>query len=188
MTTTVTSSTVLARVTAAAAPLTTLVSAVPTEAWGRPSPCDGWNAGDVVTHLIDTQQDFLRDRGLAERPAASAAGIDRRWNDHVRRLLDVLRRPDAAGVAFDGFFGPTTVGDTLLRFYVPDMIVHRWDLAVAVGADSHLSEAEIADLEDSVASWGDALYLEGICRPGVTAPPGADRQTVLLARMGRRNR
>lgn len=181
------SSIVLARVTAAAAPLTTMVSAVPTAAWDRPSPCEGWTARDVVAHLIDTQQDFLVDRGVLERPVAQVGGMDRRWDDHVRRLLDVLRRPDAAGVAFDGFFGPATVGDTLVRFYVPDMIVHRWDLALAVGADPHLSEAEMTDLEEAVASWGDALYLEGICRPGVTAPPGADRQTVLLARMGRRS-
>lgn len=179
------------RVTAAAGPLSRLVQAVPADMWDRPSPCEGWSAGDVVTHIVDSQQDFLRDRGFGEPatdPAGRAGAVARRWADHERRLLDLVARPEVTEAAFDGFFGPTTVGATLLRFYVPDMLVHRWDVATAVGADSRWSEAEMSDLEDSIASWGDALYMEGICRSGVTAPPGADRQTVLLARMGRRVR
>ncbi len=39
--------------------------------------------------------------------------------------------------------------------------------------------------ESAAAGWGDALYMEGIGGPGVDAPPGADRQTRLLAALGR---
>lgn len=87
---------------------------------------------------------------------------------------------------FDGHFGPTTIGETLERFYVFDMVVHRWDVARAVGVDDAFTEAELDQLEAGIASFGDALHMEGICQPGVEAAPGADRQTQVLATLGRR--
>ena len=35
------------------------VDAVPVAAWGNPSPCDGWTALDVVSHVATTQLDLL---------------------------------------------------------------------------------------------------------------------------------
>lgn len=193
MTTAPSPSSVRDRFAAAADPLTRTIAAVPADRWNRPSPCEGWTAADVVEHIITTQRDFLQGRGLLPDPAAAASAADpstgadpaSQWAEHFGQVQAILDRPDVAGLTFAGFFGPTTVGDTLLRFYLPDMLVHRWDLASAVGGDTRLSEAELDDLEAAVDSWGDALYMDGICRPGVTAPPGADRQAVLLARMGR---
>lgn len=88
---------------------------------------------------------------------------------------------------YDGWFGPTTVGQTLVQFYVPDMVVHRWDIAVAVGGDTRLSAAELDRTAESIESWGEAMYMDGICKPGLQPPAGASRQVVLLARMGRRD-
>lgn len=191
MTTATTPTLVRDRYAAAAEPLTHAVLAVPADRWDRPSPCEGWTARDVLDHIISAQRDFLQGRGLLpatdepteESDAPDPAG---RWTAHRNLLRELLTCSETAATAYEGFFGPTTVGDSLLTFYIPDMIVHRWDLASAVGGDTRLTDSEMDGLDAAIESWGDALYSEGVFRPGVTAPPGADRQTVLLARMGRR--
>ena len=79
----------------------------------------------------------------------------------------------------------TTVGETLLRFYGFDMIAHRWDIAAAAGLDHRFTEDELTEMESAADGFGDALYADGICER-LDTPAGADRQTALLARLGRR--
>jgi hypothetical protein len=86
---------------------------------------------------------------------------------------------------FDSHFGPTTIGSTLEQFYVWDMLVHRWDVARAVGAQAALSDTELDRIEAGADSFDDALYMDGICRPGIPAPVDADRTSRVLARLGR---
>lgn len=176
------------------APLTAVLAAVPPDAWDRPSPCEGWTAGDVVRHLIDTQRDFLTGRGFDLGPAGGddngvAGGRDAdpvaAWRAHASAVTDLLARPEVPETAYDGWFGPTTVGATLTQFYVPDMVVHRWDVAAAVDGDTRLTETELDRTAAAIESWGDAMYLDGVCKPGVEPPAGASRQVVLLARTGR---
>jgi uncharacterized protein (TIGR03086 family) len=169
------------------APLTAVLDEVAAEAWNRPSPCEDWTARDVVRHLIETQRDFLASRGF---DPGSAVDIDAdpaaAWRAHSSAVSALLARPEVPATGYDGYFGPTTVGETLVHFYVPDMVVHRWDIAAAVDGDTRLSEAELDRTAESIASWGDAMYTDGICKPVLEPPDGASRQVVLLARMGRK--
>lgn len=169
------------------APLTAVLDDVAAEAWNRPSPCEGWTARDVVRHLIDTQRDFLAARGFDPGSAVDTdADPAAAWRAHSSAVTALLGRPEVPAAGYDGYFGPTTVGATLVNFYVPDMVVHRWDIAAAVDGDTRLSEAELDRTAQSIASWGDAMYADGICKPGLEPPAGASRQAVLLARMGRK--
>ncbi|MGX5657309.1 TIGR03086 family metal-binding protein [Geodermatophilus nigrescens] len=167
-------------------PLLAVADAVPAAGWDAPTPCEGWSARDVVTHLVDTQREFLTGRGIDLGPApdvtADPAGALRA---HAGRVLTAVGDPAVADAAYDGFFGPTTVGATLEQFYVWDLVVHRWDLATATGQDAALSGAELDRIETGAASWGDALYMEGICQR-VEAPADAGRQARVLALLGRR--
>lgn len=159
---------------------------VPASAWTNPSPCDGWLARDVLGHLVQTQREFLSGRGI---DVGDAPDIDSdpgsAWRDHAQRVLELISDDTVTTTAYDGFFGPTTVGETLEQFYVWDMLVHRWDIARSVGADDMLSDEEIDRIERGAASFGDALYMDGICRAGVEAAADADRKTRVLARLGR---
>jgi len=183
-----TQNTTQTRYAEAEAPLGTILDSVPADRWNRPSPCEGWTARDVVRHLIQTQRDFLTGRGFDPGPEVDG-DVDpaAAWRAHARAVGDLLNRPEVPATEYDGYFGPTTVGRTLIQFYVPDMVAHRWDIATAVGADDRLTDAELDRLEANIDSWGDAMYMDGICKPGVVAPDGASRQAVLLARMGRRD-
>src|SRR5918997_1252887 len=96
--------------------------------------------------------------------------------------------PTDAEQAYDGFFGPTTVGATLEQFYVWDMVVHRWDVARSVGGDPALTDVELDRVESGADAFGDALYMEGICRPGTEPPADVDRHRGAVPPGGRHQR
>jgi uncharacterized protein (TIGR03086 family) len=171
---------------AALQPLTAVVEALPAEAWTADSPCEGWTARDVLRHVVDSQRELLTGHGvdLGDPPDVDADPV-RAWAAHAARVRDVLADDAVPALAYDGFFGPTTLGATLEQFYVWDMVVHRWDLARAAGLDAALTDAELDRLEAGADSFGEALYMEGICRPGVQPPADAGRDVRLLARLGR---
>lgn len=154
--------------------------------WDAPSPCEGWSAADVVSHLITTQREFLTGHRVDLRCTPDVdADPAKAWRFHAGDVADALARPGVTATTFDGFSGPTTVGETLARFYGFDMIVHRWDLARAAGVPTTFSPGELDQIETSIDSFGEHLYAEGICAPPVDIDPSSSRQSLLLARMGR---
>ncbi|MGY2085076.1 TIGR03086 family metal-binding protein [Blastococcus sp. SYSU DS0539] len=167
-------------------PLTALLDAVPPDGWSRPSPCEGWTAADVVGHLVETQRQFLTTHGvdLGEAPDV-AADPAAAWREHADRVAGALSDEAVPAREFDGFFGPTTVGAAFEQFYVWDMVVHRWDVARAVGADAALTDEELDRIETGADGFGPALHMDGICRPALDVPADADRRTRALARLGR---
>ncbi|QWF23351.1 maleylpyruvate isomerase family mycothiol-dependent enzyme [Nocardioides sp. LMS-CY] len=152
--------------------------------WSAPSPCEGWTAAEVVDHIVDTERDYLSrmDVALGDRPTGSPEAV---WSEHlaaVRPLLtDELRARE-----YDGFFGRTTMGATLDAFYGFDLVVHGWDLGFSNGRPTTFTEADMDALEAAFVGFGDHAYDEGVFKRPVDTPEGADRQTLLLARMGRR--
>ena len=107
------------------------------------------------------------------------------WRAHAERVTEAVSDETVASREFDGFFGRTTVGAAFEQFYVWDMVVHRWDVARAAGLDAGLTDAELERLDRGADSFGDALYTDGICKGGVTAPADAPREVAVLARLGR---
>ncbi len=176
---------------AAADPFTAVVADLAGPAWSAPSACAGWTGADVLHHVIATQAEFFaRHReGFPAPPDAAAVAADPvgAWRSHERAVRDLVDDDAFLAAEFDGFFGPTTVGETFSQFYVFDLVVHRWDIARSAGLDERFTPAELDLVERSIAAMGDNLYLAGICAPAVTVPPGADRQARALAALGRRS-
>lgn len=168
------------------APFTAVVRAI-TE-WSAPSPCEGWTARDVLEHVLGTQRDFLTTHGIELPDAADAADAtpDQAWSAHAHEVTSLLGAGGAARRPFDGAFGPTTVGETLIEFYGFDLIVHRWDIARSQSIDDRLTEAELSLVDAAVTGWGDHAYAPGIFAAALTPAPGADEQARILARTGRR--
>ena len=73
----------------------------------------------------------------------------------------------------------------MLRFYVFDMVAHRWDLATATDVETHFSDAELDQLDQGMDGFGEALYMPGVAKSGVEAPADATREQRVLARLGR---
>ncbi|GAB3879238.1 maleylpyruvate isomerase family mycothiol-dependent enzyme [Terrabacter terrigena] len=173
-----------------AAPFTAVVGRLDRADWHAASPCEGWSAWDVLDHVITTQRDFLEKHGadLGDRPAASPGRAEpgEVWRAHDARVQRLLAHPAVRDHAYDGVFGTTTVGRSLVAFYGFDLLVHRWDIAAAAGLEVRFNDAELDVVEQSADGFGEHLYDEGVCRPAVPATDGADRQERVLARLGRR--
>lgn len=163
---------------------TAVVRAVPADRWTAPSPCAGWSARDVVGHVVDTQRDFLAGHDLDVGPRSNGEP-PAVWADHLDTVQGLTAEDANLALTFDGAFGPTTLGATLADFYGFDAVVHRWDLARAVGLEAPFSPAELDALETAIAGFGEHLYAEGVCAPAVPVPADAPRQDRVLGLLGR---
>lgn len=155
--------------------------------WTAASPCAGWTAADVVDHVIDSQRDFLARHGvdLGDRPTGPPAQA---WATHVAAVRPLASDETVTARAFDGFFGPTTLGATLDAFYGFDLIVHGWDLGASNGRPTTFTAADMDLLDAAFEGFGDHAYDDGVFGRPIDVPDDADRQTRLLARMGRHRR
>lgn len=161
------------------------VVADPRAVWTAPSPCSEWTAGGVFEHVVETQRSFLEGRG-ADLGAAPTGTPSEVWAAHVGAVAGVGADDELVSTTYDGYFGPTTVAETLRDFYGFDLIVHRWDLGQAFGLDVTWSEEEMDLLETAMAGFGDALYSEGVCATAIEVADDAPRQERILGRLGRR--
>ena len=167
-------------------PFTTVVDSLSDENWRASSPCAGWTARDVLDHVMGTQRDFLAGHGLDCGPATDpqrhpAAA----WQEHLNMVLRVLDEDSVWHRAYAGYFGPTTIGQTMVTFYGFDLIVHRWDLATAAGRSERFTPAELNELQEAIVGFGSSLYQEGICAPALEVAADADLQARVLAALGR---
>lgn len=166
--------------------LTATVAAVPDDKWNVPSPCDGWSIRDVVRHIIDTQRNSLAPVGLTisdgpsvdEDPAAA-------WAHTRDAMQDILDDPARANLEYDGHFGRTDLASTIGSFYSLDLIVHAWDIAHPAGIDDDIDDHDLDFVEAFIAQMGDNIRMDGVCGPAVEVPLEADRQTKVLAQLGR---
>ncbi|WZU30628.1 hypothetical protein Rruber_00073 [Rhodococcus ruber] len=170
-----------------AAKFTARVEAVPADRWDSPSPCAGWSARDVLRHVVDTQRQIVTVVGLelpaGPSPDTDPAGAWAATRDGMQAILDDPRR---AGLEYDGHFGRTTLAATVARFYNFDLVVHAWDLARAAGLDDTVDDEDLDFVEATAQALGDSIRMEGVCGPAVEVPADADRQTRVLAHLGRR--
>ena len=166
-----------------AEPFSALVSR--TTDWDAHTPCEGWTARDLVEHVVTTERDFLEQHGLAG-PAADTADPGKQWLEHERRVAELLADPAVADREFAGYFGPSTIGETLAGFYGGDLIVHRWDLATSQGLDAGLSEEDLAAVDAAMDGFGEQAYAPGLFAPPVPVPDDAEPLRRVLARTGRR--
>jgi uncharacterized protein (TIGR03086 family) len=157
--------------------------------WDRPSPCAGWDARDVLEHVIGFH-DVLLLRPLGLKPQRPRDDPGRRWSLTLDRLAQALRR--------DGLFeqvvevpavGTNSSSRLDARTLVPrlsqDVLVHTWDLARAVGADDRLDAGWCAWFVDKLPTDPDALSASGMFGQPIAVAALADAQSQLLGRLGR---
>ena len=163
------------------------VKAVPADKWSAPSPCEDWKAIDVVRHVSETPGMFFQMIGK-EPPAVPSVDDDPVAAVEAMRanLQQALDDPEVARTEFDGFFGRSTFEAAVDRFLNFDLVVHNWDLSRATGLDEHIDDHDVQRLEVAARAFGDAARAPGVFGPELNPPEGADRQTKLLAFVGRK--
>ena len=153
--------------------------------WDAPTPCEEWTVRDVVAHTIETERDFLQQRGFDLPSSPSLEDPASAWREHAAAVVAVLERPGVAEQGYHGYFGPTTIGATMADFYGWDLAIHGWDIGVATGQEPTIPEEEAERLSATADGWGPSLYAEGVCRPAVPVDDDASAQDKLLGRLGR---
>ncbi|MGH4026749.1 MAG: TIGR03086 family protein, partial [Pseudonocardiaceae bacterium] len=109
----------------------------------------------------------------------------RAWAEARDAMQGLLDDPGRAGREYDGYFGRTTLQDTVDRFLGFDLLIHGWDLARATGQDETLPAQEVHRVYLDALNLGDGLRSDGVCGPEVTVPADAPEQDRLLALLGR---
>lgn len=171
---------------ALADPFTALVRSV--QDWDAPTPCQGWNARDLVDHVVQSQRDFAARAGreIPVFDGSRTGGVPALWAKHAAAVESLAGDASFIGATMKTALGEQHVGDSLLTFYGFDLIVHRWDLARSQGRDERFSASEMELVEHALDSFGAQAYTPGILEGPLEPAPDADRQGLLLARLGRR--
>jgi uncharacterized protein (TIGR03086 family) len=162
-----------------------LLQQVPADRWDRPSPCEEWTVRQVVEHLVESERDIVTRVDLelppGRDPSDDPPGA---MADVVAGMQEVLDDSSLAEREYDGAFGRTSLAATMRTFFVFDLSVHRWDIATGSGVGTTFDEEELDEIEAALDQIGDSIYEYGACRR-IEAAADADRQTRVLARLGR---
>lgn len=136
-----------------------VVDGVRTDQLGQPTPCAGWNLGELLAHMTVQHRGFAAAaRGFGDDLAtwqpgtvASAIATDPAGT-HAAAARDALEAFAAPGVDDAPFalpeFGSDAVfpGDMAMGFHFVDYVVHGWDVAATLGVGWDLP----ADVVDAV--------------------------------------
>ena len=167
------------------------VAAVRPDQWSNQSPCEKWNARDVVRHIIEMHGVMLRplDRRLSTAPAVEndPLGAFRAARADIEA---VLGDPDLAKTEDYSPVGRLTVEQHIDQVISADIVIHGWDLARATGQDDRIDPADIDRLWKL---WNgvftllgeETLRAQGVCGPAVKVPEDAEPQDRLLGLLGR---
>ncbi|MFI5718177.1 maleylpyruvate isomerase family mycothiol-dependent enzyme [Nocardia sp. NPDC051750] len=167
-----------------AAGFTALVESAAPGDWSRPSPVAEWTALDIVTHLIEWSRGFLGGAGI-ELPALDvAADPAAAWQRHVADIQAILDNP-AGRVLRNPHFGERPVDEAIDEFYTPDIWMHTWDLAKALGHEPDLGQDRCATTLAGMQPIEPMLRESGQFGTAVPVAPDASPQDRLMAFIGR---
>jgi uncharacterized protein (TIGR03086 family) len=168
------------------------VASIGPDQWGAPTPCADWDVRALVNHVVSEQR-----WSVPLFAGATIAEVGDKYDGDVLGADPVLSSTeaaeDAAAAVSEGGAMERTVhlsfGDTPAVEYVhqllADHLVHGWDLAVAIGADTTIDPGGLAEC----AAWFDDredLYRgAGAIGPAVAVGADASDTDKLAARFGR---
>ena len=162
------------------------IDAVPDGRWDSPSPCEDWNARQVLQHVIDSHVNMPKYGGVVVTLTKSVDDDPQAaWVEARETMQELLEDPARAGAEYDGLFGRTSVQQTVDGFLGFDLLVHGWDIARATGQDESLPPDEVHRVYAEASKLAGNLRRGGVCGPEVPVPADASEQDRLLGLLGR---
>jgi uncharacterized protein (TIGR03086 family) len=169
------------------------VAAVRAGQWENRSPCEEWNARDVVGHIVDMHCAMLRPFGRDLSPAPSLAEDPLAAFKAARADVEgILADPALAATEQETPMGKVTAEQHIDQVVSADMVVHGWDLARATGQDDTIDPDEVAGMWPDAQSIPEEMRIPGAFGPGIVVvgpevkvPEDAPLQDRLLGLMGR---
>jgi uncharacterized protein (TIGR03086 family) len=181
-----------------AAQTTKLVRSVQPDQLRLPTPCAAWDVRALLNHLCIVAQFCARvARGERAEPEYETdflgddpAGAYERWRDE---MLEACSAPDLPPRSVF-MAGNEMPGAVVLALALMDTVVHRWDLARALGAEPGIDPEVASFVLEQVRPWvPDELRASAPDRttgsvpigPVVEVPEAAPRVDQLVAFLGR---
>lgn len=155
------------------------------------TPCSEWNALDVARHIVavvDRATAGATGRSLDDMPQLAA--VDHAdLNDALAastRALQAAWADDATLSATVDVPWGTFPGAAVLAVYTADLLVHTWDLAVAIGVELNRSEGDVnASLEMAKIGFPDDAREGMPFEPVIRSEPDAAAIEHLAGWVGR---
>ncbi|WUH97063.1 TIGR03086 family metal-binding protein [Spirillospora sp. NBC_00431] len=163
------------------------VALVPDAAMTDPTPCEGWTVTDLLNHMNERHEAVARtvlpppddDRGDGADPRYEFARIAARW---VAAL-------DQSGETVDIPWRGTVSTEWVLGVHVVDMLVHRWDLARALGTTltvpDRLTEVALPLARVNTAPGSPLNGPDPAYRPPLAEDPDRSTMDNIVALLGR---
>jgi uncharacterized protein (TIGR03086 family) len=176
--------------------------AAPKSAWTNASPCPGWSASYIPTHVVGVARSYLAvaDTGVAPdglpayaqdmadrgQAAVDAAGGGLEAFRALRAEVEArLADPARAGVPVATPFGELPLAAVAAFVHGGDMLAHTWDFARAVGGDEKLDGTAAAAILEVWGPLDAGLRTPGICGPRIDVGTDADAGTRFVGFTGR---
>jgi uncharacterized protein (TIGR03086 family) len=168
------------------------VAAVGPDQWSRPTPCAQWDLRALVNHVVSEQR-----WSVPLFAGATIAEVGDKYDGDVLGDDPVLSSTEAAedasaAVSEGGAMDRTvhlSFGDTPAVEYVhqllADHLIHGWDLAAAIGADTTIDPDGLAECSAWFDEREDIYRGAGAIGPRVELGPDASDTDLLIARFGR---
>ena len=158
-------------------------------AWKNETPCDGWNASDLVQHqcavLNGVATVAATGQMAAPTPPDDMSDPQAVWAQTRNALLTVLDTQGVLSQSGPFWFDAATVDD-MIGIVLWDVATHTWDLAQAVGEDHVLSDVLLQACYDVIEPMSDMLVESGRTGPVIEVPADAPILDRYLALVGRR--
>jgi uncharacterized protein (TIGR03086 family) len=145
------------------------------------TPCEGWDVRQLLNHMLETQQYFVRSaRGEAASPPA-ATPPEIISTDPVADF----RRARAETLSNFGQDGMIEKTGPSLGIAFSDQLLHGWDIATATGQDSTMPEGLADAAYELIHGQFTEEQRKGVFKPEIDVGADASAQERLLAYTGR---
>ena len=159
-----------------------------------PTPCTDWSVRDLLNHLVNENLwtvPLMEGKTIAEvgdRFDGDCLGSDPKgaWEQSSKEALAAAQEDGVVDRTIHVSWGEIS-GEEYLNQLFLDHLIHGWDMSRALGMDERLDPELVEICYEYVKKNEDNLRGSGAFGDNVsTGSPGDDRQTELLALLGRR--
>jgi uncharacterized protein (TIGR03086 family) len=172
--------------------MTNLLASVSEDQFEQPTPCPDIRLGDLVDHVGGLTTGFIavarKTTSGTEAPRRpDAANLEAGWRDRLTRDLATLAEAWRDPAAWEGMTSAAGVplpGPVAGLVALDELLVHGWDIAVAIGRPYEPSVEEVEAATSFVAAF-DAPRDGNLFGPVVPVPDDASALDHLLGLTGR---
>jgi uncharacterized protein (TIGR03086 family) len=168
------------------------VAGIASDQLDQGTPCDGWDVRALLNHVVSGNEwaaELAAGRTIEEvgdRLDGDVIGNDpsAAYEASAERAAAAFLRPGALEAPCAVSYGPVP-GSVYAGHRFIDILIHGWDLAKATGQPTSLDAGLVEACFAVVEPQREMLAGSGMFGSDQQVLPGADRQTELLAMLGR---